>query len=166
MTTSDKIAVRRLDAQGVWGAFFDEIINRCDSPIEQLFFGHAFSRAHILPMPVLPFQHALVDAAGIRQFRLSFLTVPSAGIVLVQPELVVKGREIRLDCAILLADRRIAIELDGQDFHERTKEQATRDKQRDRDLQAAGWRVLRFAGSEVYANAGACWAAVEEHLQS
>lgn len=43
----------------------------------------------------------------------------------------------------------IAIELDGHDFHERTKEQATRDKRRDRALVAAGWSVLRFTGSEV-----------------
>jgi hypothetical protein len=45
---------------------------------------------------------------------------------------------------------RVVIEADGHDFHERTKEQAARDKRRDRDLQTAGWTVLRFSGSEIW----------------
>lgn len=60
----------------------------------------------------------------------------------------------RLDFAIV--DKLIAIEVDGHDFHERTKEQAQRDKKRDRDLQALGWRVMRFTGSEVFRDAAAC----------
>lgn len=50
----------------------------------------------------------------------------------------------------------LAVELDGHDFHERTKEQAQRDKARDRALAAAGYRVLRFTGSEVWRDAGNC----------
>lgn len=49
----------------------------------------------------------------------------------------------------------IAVELDGHDFHEKTKEQARKDKKRDRTLAAAGWTTLRFTGSEVYADAKA-----------
>jgi hypothetical protein len=45
---------------------------------------------------------------------------------------------------------RLVAEVDGHDFHERTKEQAQRDKTRDRDLQAAGFTVFRFTGREVY----------------
>lgn len=48
--------------------------------------------------------------------------------------------------------RRIAIECDGHDFHERTKAQAQRDKSRDRVLQARAIPVFRFTGSEIYAN--------------
>jgi very-short-patch-repair endonuclease len=48
------------------------------------------------------------------------------------------------------------IECDGHDFHERTKEQAKRDRSRDRRLQAAGYRVFRFTGSELYRNTLAC----------
>lgn len=51
---------------------------------------------------------------------------------------------------------KIAIELDGHDFHERTREQAERDKSRDRLLQSDGWIVLRFAGSEIWRDAGKC----------
>jgi hypothetical protein len=45
---------------------------------------------------------------------------------------------------------RLGVELDGHDFHERTKEQASRDKRRDRILTAKGWTMLRFTGSDVY----------------
>lgn len=44
----------------------------------------------------------------------------------------------------------ICIEVDGHDFHERTKQQAQRDKSRDRLLTAKGYRVLRFTGSEIW----------------
>jgi very-short-patch-repair endonuclease len=42
------------------------------------------------------------------------------------------------------------IECDGHDFHERTKEQAKRDKERDRYFQSLGLLVLRYTGSEIY----------------
>ena len=44
----------------------------------------------------------------------------------------------------------IVIELDGHDFHEKTKEQAQKDKERDRILQHGGYQVLRYTGSEVW----------------
>jgi very-short-patch-repair endonuclease len=48
------------------------------------------------------------------------------------------------------------IECDGHDFHEKTKQQVAYDKKRDRDLQALGFRVLRFSGSEIYKDPKAC----------
>lgn len=50
----------------------------------------------------------------------------------------------------------VAVECDGHDFHERTKEQAQRDKSRDRELAAMGVQVLRYTGSEITRNARAC----------
>lgn len=50
----------------------------------------------------------------------------------------------------------IAVECDGHDFHERTKQQAARDKARDRALTAAGYRILRFTGSEIHAEPMKC----------
>lgn len=50
----------------------------------------------------------------------------------------------------------IAIECDGHEFHDRTKEQAARDKARDRYLSARVGRVLRFTGSELYRDPMAC----------
>jgi very-short-patch-repair endonuclease len=57
---------------------------------------------------------------------------------------------------------KIVVECDGHDFHERTKEQAARDKSRDRDLQIGGWKVLRFTGSEIWRDYSWCAAAVGE----
>ena len=59
---------------------------------------------------------------------------------------------------------KIGVECDGHDFHEKTKEQAARDKKRDRDLQALGYRVLRFSGSEIYRDVNACILAIFEQL--
>lgn len=55
-------------------------------------------------------------------------------------------------------DARVAVvvECDGHDFHERTKEQAARDRSRDRALQALGLKVFRFTGSEIYRDAFLC----------
>jgi very-short-patch-repair endonuclease len=49
------------------------------------------------------------------------------------------------------------VECDGHDFHEKTKEQAQRDKARDRYLAAQGYRVLRYTGSEIYRNPTIIW---------
>lgn len=51
---------------------------------------------------------------------------------------------------------RVLVECDGHDFHEKTKEQAQKDKSRDRDLQSKGFSVLRFTGSEIFKNPAAC----------
>ena len=57
----------------------------------------------------------------------------------------------RIDIAIYTAHGlKIAVECDGHEFHERTKEQAKRDKEKDRWLQQNGWFVARFTGSEIY----------------
>lgn len=48
------------------------------------------------------------------------------------------------------------VECDGHEFHERTKEQAAKDRKRDRDLQDMGFKVYRFTGSELFANPFKC----------
>lgn len=50
----------------------------------------------------------------------------------------------------------LAIECDGHDFHERTKEQAKKDRSRDRKLQELGFTVFRFTGSEIWADPMSC----------
>jgi len=46
---------------------------------------------------------------------------------------------------------RLDVECDGAEFHE-----AERDAMRDSILFDEGWRVLRFTGKQIYANAAAC----------
>jgi len=50
----------------------------------------------------------------------------------------------------------VVIECDGHEFHERTKEQAERDRSRDRDLQAKGFAIFRYTGSEIWADPNVC----------
>ena len=53
-------------------------------------------------------------------------------------------------------EHRIVIECDGHDFHERTKEQAQKDRSRDRWMTAQGLPVLRFTGAEIWKDPAAC----------
>ena len=52
------------------------------------------------------------------------------------------------------------VECDGHEFHERTKEQAAKDRARDRELLALGHAVVRFTGSEIWRSPMQCAATV------
>jgi hypothetical protein len=69
----------------------------------------------------------------------------------------------RVDFA--LVERKIVIEIDGHDYH-KTREQRTRDAQRERYLQLNGWRVIRFTGSEIYKDPSGCVAEVAKLLDA
>lgn len=58
----------------------------------------------------------------------------------------------------------IGVECDGHDYHDRTKAQARRDKSRDRSILASGVPVMRFTGSEIWANAVECAEEVFSHF--
>lgn len=70
----------------------------------------------------------------------------------------VKIADFRVDFVIkfITVDQQIVIECDGHDYHERTKEQAAKDRSRDRALTAMGYRVIRFTGSEIWADPWRC----------
>lgn len=48
------------------------------------------------------------------------------------------------------------VEVDGHEFHQKTKEQVERDNERERALQKAGYEVIRFSGTEIYHKAFRC----------
>jgi len=50
----------------------------------------------------------------------------------------------------------VVVELDGHEFHEKTKEQSKRDKKKDRFLQRCGYNIARFTGSEVFNDPDSC----------
>lgn len=119
----------------------DWLIARCtstkvESPIEALFYGamQIYSKA----ADFLPELYDWEEQVWVHpQYRADFMYR-----IMGEPA---KGQPYRL-----------VVELDGHDFHERTKEQAKHDRTRDRRLQAAGYAVMRFTGSEVWANPFAC----------
>jgi very-short-patch-repair endonuclease len=51
---------------------------------------------------------------------------------------------------------KLCIELDGHEFHEKTKAQVAYRNERDRHLMSQGWKVLRFSGSEFYRDPFGC----------
>ncbi len=58
----------------------------------------------------------------------------------------------------------VIVEVDGHDFHERTKEQAEYDKKRDRFMTGTGAQVFRFTGREISRDADACAYEVLEYV--
>jgi very-short-patch-repair endonuclease len=81
----------------------------------------------------------------------------------ITPQYNVPGFRYRVDFAF--PDDKIAVELDGYEYHS-NKEQFTNDRKRQREMELAGWRFIRFSGSEVYKNTDACVRQAYEFWQS
>lgn len=64
----------------------------------------------------------------------------------------------------LVPQKKIVIECDGHDFHEKTKQQAAKDKERDRFFAKEGYTVLRYTGSEIFNDRYKVYTDVEEIL--
>jgi len=113
----------------------DDSFARCESPVEkkmlQAFFDAGFQPDRETHVAVHPSGLALKQQAPIGRYRVDFALY------------TLKGTPI-------------GIEVDGHNFHDRTKEQVARDKARDRAMVAEGWTVLRFSGSEVHCGAAEC----------
>lgn len=65
---------------------------------------------------------------------------------------LVPGKRYTAD--IVLERCRLVIELDGWEFHGRYKSGFLRDRQKDRSLMLAGYRICRFTAGEVMKNLG------------
>lgn len=78
-----------------------------------------------------------------------------------QKEEAIDGKKYFIDFVIDFrpvadnSDIRYAIELDGYDYHS-SKEQMNRDYERERALQKAGYKVIRFTGSQIYKTPFSC----------
>ncbi len=148
---SEIIELHTLTMRERYAGELETLMERCESEIEKV-FGAAL--LHIL--------------FSDEQFRFEFYEyqkhldsvqekVWGSGILVPQYEV---GR-YRVDFFINFIGHeakpiKIAIECDGHDFHERTKEQARRDRQKDRWLQSKGFIALRFTGSEIWKDPVAC----------
>lgn len=58
----------------------------------------------------------------------------------------------------------VLVECDGHDFHERTKDQARHDREKDRTFTRNGDPLLRFTGSEIHKDAGKCAVEILEYI--
>jgi very-short-patch-repair endonuclease len=133
----------------------------CESPIEVLFASalwglSAIRGRHIGIMRTPPYDLSHLSLGGC--------------VAVMWPQAQID--DMRVDFLIVSdaahTTTRCVVECDGHDFHERTKEQAERDRSRDRRLQGAGYRVFRFTGRELNRSAVTCakevldWATGEE----
>lgn len=121
----------------------------CESPIETLFLA-----ALCHPMTANEYDERLEVIRPPSGLIANAYPPPMPGIY-VYPQITIG--DYRVDFLLYSVGypkmESLIVELDGHDFHERTKEQARRDKSRDRALVSQGYRVVRFTGSEIFADA-------------
>lgn len=94
----------------------------------------------------------------------------------IQPQVPIE--DYRIDCLLTMQvieqfdddlrifSKQVVVECDGHEFHERTKEQVAKDKQRDRFLQTRSLTVFHFTGSEIWTDVFKCAEEVVEYLWS
>ena len=117
------------------------LLNECESPIEHL-FGVALE--HVTKGERISYDPGL--------------------IILPQSDIECYGKKYRVDFLVLVGDfiydhagcKKFVIECDGHDFHEKTKSQAAKDKQRDRHMTGSGYYVIRYTGSEIWKDPFKC----------
>lgn len=118
------------------------LLSRCESPIEQLLAIHLMDSEY----------HLYKELSVFDGFRSVWINP--------QSEVLANERKYRLDFLVEVIfekkEFKFAIECDGHNFHEKTKEQAARDKARERNLTMNGYRVVRFTGSEIWADPISC----------
>lgn len=140
--------------------FLEEVIGEdfgTQSPIEELFLvwfkahqrANAWCDPFLEDLRLLPQQE--IEIRDGKKYRLDFVISTWDG------DLVHEASKFGIPSYW------IAVELDGHAFHEKTKEQVALRNRRDRDLQAFGWKVFHFSGSEMYRNPIACVTEVAEY---
>lgn len=90
--------------------------------------------------------------------EMPFLRIDDKHRVAIKPqrELTLDGQMYRIDFLVEGAKAKIAIEIDGHAFHEKTPQQAMRDRARERTIVRHGYTIFRFTGSEVFRNPRKC----------
>lgn len=137
----------------------------CDSPIEQMFLlgivQHWFGTCPIREGEDLGFRSNLVNFISLEYVGDISVEIYPQREIEVGEEIfrvdflfeITGNRFFPTDDGCLRVNRkslRLIVEIDGHNFHERTKIQARRDKSRDRLLHKHGYMVIRYTGSEVF----------------
>lgn len=118
------------------------LLDACESPIEVVWGVWWLGLALLCQMYNRPFPYA-----------------PEA-----QYDVECNGEWYRLDFAF--PEQKIAVELDGHAFHERTVDQVIARDTRDRHLQVAGWRVLHWSGTELLRAPASAIEQLHDHLEA
>lgn len=107
----------------------------CESPVEQL----------------LAIAMQSINLTGIFNFNpfIDVITIEN------QKEIIVCDNKYRVDFYIPVyyknqENKFFIIECDGHEFHQKTKKQVESDNERQRNLQRAGYEIIRFSGTEIW----------------
>lgn len=120
-------------------------IGDCDSPIEQLYF-LALKNSCIYENIDLTIETQKEIYANGKKYKVDFYITASELFSLVKNDKhTIYSREVNL-----------CVECDGHNFHEKTKEQVSKDKSRERDIMSKGLNLIRFSGSEIYTKSNKC----------
>lgn len=124
-----------------------------DTPIEQLFacaldLTATFEMGH----------HVRVFFTTDAQLPSDMAKPGLADCLFVVPQSQVGGWRVDFALHIITdaGSRWMIVECDGHDFHERTKDQAARDRSRDRRATLEGVPILRFTGAELWLDPVRC----------
>lgn len=130
-------------ANYVRDVFVDRQIRYCghaktESPLESIFLAWwaALAQSGQISGSMVEVHRQYEVQAQTRKYRLDFALIP-------EEPLRYRAQQVGVPVPV------VAVELDGHDFHERTREQVEYRNQRDRDLMLLGIRVLHFSGSEI-----------------
>ena len=131
----DKVSLHLLALSSDAEMIFEESLIGCESPIEQM-LSLALEELHI--KSIYRF-NPFIDVVEIEK----------------QKEIDCNGKKYRVDFYIPVIyknqeEKVFIIECDGHEFHQKTKQQVERDNARTRDLQKAGYEMIRFSGTEIW----------------
>ncbi|MDH3740290.1 MAG: DUF559 domain-containing protein [Hyphomicrobiales bacterium] len=136
---------------------WDRMEEKTESPIETAFLVAFYSICLIYEERFVMCDGLFTSDAAFERDKRTIAVTPQCQVEKYRADFL-----IEID---LLGKReQVIVECDGHNFHEKTKEQAARDKSRDRALHALGFKVFRFTGSEIYRNARDCAHEIFEHL--
>ena len=147
MSAQDRVLQAILpDVEAAIQSFWEgEYGRKCESEIERIFAATAFVGQQV------------VAAKNIAPSRAS-----SGKGIFIEPQYVIGPYRVDFLMGFLNKDKAadllecIVVECDGHDFHERTKQQAAKDKARDRYLSSQVGRVVRFTGRELFRDPQGC----------
>lgn len=163
MTEAEAYAAELAEYRREWiMRCIEHVFALCESPIEKKMLRALLSYSMAFPTGIGDGYMVFHDGfGGVTSWlsREEALTDP-AWIVTPQAPVLT----YRADFLVENAHGRIVVECDGHDFHERTKAQASHDRRRDRRMQAAGFVVMRFTGSDIHRDAERCAREVWECL--
>lgn len=132
------------------------LMDECGSPIEkmlgaQLLFStdgynpiRYIMAGNDFPPNIDGWGTALISQARVGKFRVDFLVI----------------------CHLEGDTAKLIIECDGHAYHDKTKQQASHDKARDRRITALGIPVYRFTGSDIYHHSNRCKDEIESLISA